>query len=186
MIVSNALKTAFTGLQLTYFEYLDEVTKGSQVTKDVQFFWGDQKELNKWVAGRQGVEKYPLIWYVKPPYQKPRSKKYFEVQARLILFTSTKQSYYNNTRSLINYNEILNPLYNLVEDKLKSINYIEIVSEVININDEPNFGVDTDRQGVNSDFSSTTSKGTKSITLDYLDAKVFDLKLRVYPIKCNN
>ena len=96
MIVANALKTALTGLQLTYFNYVDEVTKGSQVTKDVQFFWGDQKELNKWVAGRKSIEKYPLIWYVMTPYTRPLFTDYVEVTARVILFTSTKQSYYNN------------------------------------------------------------------------------------------
>lgn len=183
MIVAIALKTAFTGLQLTYFEYLDEVTKGSQVTKDVQFFWGDQKELNKWVAGRKGVEKYPLIWYVMTPYTRPLFADYVEVNARVILFTSTKQSYYNNTRSLINYNEILNPLAISVENiLLANATDFEWADKNIVIKDEPNFGVDTEQ----GDFNTATPKGTKSITLDYLDAKVMDLKIRVKQNNCNN
>lgn len=144
MIVANALKTAFTGLQLTYFEYLDEVTKGSSVTKDVQFFWGDQKELNKWVAGREGIEKYPLIWYVLTPYTRPLFTDYSEANVRIIIFTDTQQQYYNNTRSLINYNEILNPLALIVEDTvLADARNFEWMDKNIIITDVPNYGVDT-------------------------------------------
>lgn len=186
MVVANALKLAFTGLQITYDEYVDEVTKGATVTKDVQFSWGDQKELNKWIAGRTDGTKYPLIWYVMSPYTNPKHADYFEVNGRIILFTSTQQKFYNETRALINYTEILNPLYDKIKALLLTKPYVQIIDQPLSVIDEPCYGVDIDRQGVASDFSSVGTKGTKSIASDYLDAKAIDLKLRINKIQqCN-
>lgn len=179
MIVANQLKKLFEGLTLTYNEYKDEVTKGNEVTKDVLFSWGDQKELNKWVAGRSNSNKYPLIWYVMTPYTRGLFEKSVEVNAKIILFTSTQEKFYNETRGLINYNEILNPLFLKIEGLLlENPNSFEFSSKDIVITDFPKYGVGDD------DFTNIGQKGTKSITKDFLDAKVIDLRIRVKENNC--
>lgn len=187
MRVAKALEQVISGMTLTYNEYnTNDFTIKGEVTKDVQFSFGDQKELNKWIAGRGSLSKYPLVWYVLVPYSEPRSKNYIEVSSRIYFFTSTKPELYNAKRALINYDEILEPLWQKVKTELKNANNIDVVSDILKVKAEPNFGVETDRQGVNSDFSSNTPKGTKAITLDYLDAQFVDITLRVREKKCNN
>lgn len=186
MRVAKALEQIISGMTLTYNEYKSDNTIKGEVTKDVQFSFGDQKELNKWIAGRGSLSKYPLVWYVIVPYDEPRSKDYIEVNSRIYFFTSTKQELYNATRSLINYDQILEPLWQKVKLALKNANNIDVINDVIKVKAEPNFGVDTERQGVSGDFSSTTSKGTKSIATDFLDAQYVDLKLRIRENNCNN
>jgi len=104
MRVAKALEQIISGMTLTYNEYKSDNTIKGEVTKDVQFSFGDQKELNKWIAGRGSLSKYPLVWYVLKEYDKEVDEnRYITVDnARIILFTSTKQEYYNQTRALIN------------------------------------------------------------------------------------
>lgn len=184
MFIEGKLQDAFNGLTLTYDEYVNEVTKGQTVTKNILFHSGDQKELNKWVAGRTNVQKYPLIWHVKEPFVKPILADFVESPIRLILFTSTKQSYYNDTRAKINYEQILDPLSDKIEQLFFETKGIEYASTEITMKNEPNFGVDVDRSGASSDFNSKSTKGDQAITLDYLDAKVLDLKLRFFYTNC--
>ena len=178
MRVAKALEQIISGMTLTYNEYKSDNTIKGEVTKAVQFSFGDQKELNKWIAGRGSLSKYPLVWYVLKEYDKEVDEnRYITVDnARIILFTSTKQEYYNQTRALINYSEILDPLSKLLEKQMQLSGKFEFVDESLKIIDIPCYGLD------GQDFGASN---TKSVTLDYLDARTLTANLRVYTT-CNS
>jgi len=178
MRVAKALEQIISGMTLTYNEYKSDNTIKGEVTKDVQFSFGDQKELNKWIAGRGSLSKYPLVWYVLKEYDKEVDEnRYITVDnARIILFTSTKQDYYNQTRALINYSEILDPLSKLLEKQIQLSGKFEFIDESLKIIDIPCYGLDA------QDFGASN---TQSVTLDYLDARTLTANLRVYTT-CNS
>jgi len=178
MRVAKALEQVISGMTLTYNEYKSDNTIKGEVTKDVQFSFGDQKELNKWIAGRGSLSKYPLVWYVLKDYDKEVDEnRYITVDnARIILFTSTKQEYYNQTRALINYSEILDPLSKLLEKQMQLSGKFEFIDESLKIVDIPCYGLD----GQGFEVSKT-----QSVTLDYLDARTLTANLRVYTT-CNS
>jgi len=178
MRVAKALEQIISGMTLTYNEYKSDNTIKGEVTKDVQFSFGDQKELNKWIAGRGSLSKYPLVWYVLKEYDKEVDEnRYITVDnARIILFTSTKQEYYNQTRALINYSEILDPLSKLLEKQMQLSGKFEFIDESLKIIDIPCYGLDA------QDFGASN---TQSVTLDYLDARTLTANLRVYTT-CNS
>ena len=178
MRVAKALEQIISGMTLTYNEYKSDNTIKGEVTKDVQFSFGDQKELNKWIAGRGSLSKYPLVWYVLKEYDKEVDEnRYITVDnARIILFTSTKQEYYNQTRALINYSEILDPLSKLLEKQIQLSGKFEFIDESLKIIDIPCYGLDA------QDFGASN---TQSVTLDYLDARTLTANLRVYTT-CNS
>ena len=178
MRVAKALEQIISGMTLTYNEYKSDNTIKGEVTKNVQFSFGDQKELNKWIAGRGSLSKYPLVWYVLKEYNKEVDEnRYITVDnARIILFTSTKQEYYNQTRALINYSEILDPLSKLLEKQMQLSGKFEFIDESLKIIDIPCYGLD------GQDFGASN---TQSVTLDYLDARTLTANLRVYTT-CNS
>lgn len=178
MRVAKALEQIISGMTLTYNEYKSDNTIKGEVTKNVQFSFGDQKELNKWIAGRGSLSKYPLVWYVLKEYNKEVDEnRYITVDnARIILFTSTKQEYYNQTRALINYSEILDPLSKLLEKQMQLSGKFEFIDESLKIIDIPCYGLDS------QDFGASN---TQSVTLDYLDARTLTANLRVYTT-CNS
>ena len=178
MRVAKALEQIISGMTLTYNEYKSDNTIKGEVTKDIQFSFGDQKELNKWIAGRGSLSKYPLVWYVLKEYDKEVDQsRYITVdKARIILFTSTKQEYYNQTRALINYSEILDPLSKLLEKQMQLSGKFEFIYESLKIIDIPCYGLDS------QDFGASN---TQSVTLDYLDARTLTANLRVYAT-CNS
>ena len=178
MRVAKALEQIISGMTLTYNEYKSDNTIKGEVTKDIKFSFGDQKELNKWIAGRGSLSKYPLVWYVLKEYNKEVDEnRYITVDnARIILFTSTKQEYYNQTRALINYSEILDPLSKLLEKQMQLSGKFEFIDESLKIIDIPCYGLDS------QDFGASN---TQSVTLDYLDARTLTANLRVYTT-CNS
>lgn len=179
MRVAKALEQVISGMTLTYNEYnTNDFTIKGEVTKDVQFSFGDQKELNKWIAGRGSLSKYPLVWYVLKDYDKEVDEsRYITVDnARIILFTSTKPELYNAKRALINYDEILEPLSIKLEKEMQLSGKFEFIDSSLKIIDIPCYGLD------GQDFSASN---TQSVTLDYLDARTLTANLRVYKT-CNS
>ena len=175
MRVAKALEQIISGMTLIYNEYKSDNTIKGEVTKDVQFSFGDQKELNKWIAGRGSLSKYPLVWYVLVKKNRPVNTDYVEVSSRIILFTSTKQEYYNQTRSLINYDQILNPLADKIIQAIEESSKIEFSSLSAQDEDLPCFGLES------QEFSASN---TQSATIDYLDAKILHVDLRVKNNNC--
>jgi len=177
MILAGVFANIFTGLTLTYNEYKSDLTTTTEVTKDVQFHFGDSKELAKWVRGRSGKEKYPLIWYVIDTVNNGNTQD-IKSNCKLILFTSTKSEYYNNTRALINYTNILEPLTQKIYDLLELNGYLSLIfnnnEEIYKTFDLPNYGVDSD----GLDMERNELKGTKSITIDVVDARRIEFQAR--------
>ena len=177
MIIGIALKEVFKGLTLNV----------NSVDVPVQFHFGDQKEFNMWVASKMksNKQKYPLIWYVinnPEPFVNGKLR----VETQLILFQGTKHELFNDSRYDYTYKDILEPLYQLVNKTLSQHQYITLLhkGQPIPYKDEPNFGVDTNEPLLTSnDFAKASSKQTKSITIDVVDAKILRLKMEIYP-KC--
>lgn len=177
MIVAGIFEKLFKNLTLTYKEYKPNLIDFTDVTKPVQFHFGDSKELAKWIRGRNGKEKYPLIWYVIEPVNNSNAAT-IKANCSLILFTATKSDYYNNTRALINYTSILDKLTDSIVELIVNNGNIELVynnyENVFTTFDIPNYGVDQD----NSDFTRKEQKGEKSITIDVVDARRIEFQAR--------
>ncbi len=171
MIIGEALKEVFTNLTIDI----------EDKTYDVQFHYGDQKELQQWILMRNSLklQKYPLIWYVTNGYEQVTNDK-FKIESQLILFQTTKREYLNTQRSNLTYLNSLNPLYELVNRVLSRNPYISIMNngKHLKCKDEPNYGVEASDQ---NDFTNKTSKGEKSIVLDVVDAKVLRLNMVIKP-----
>lgn len=174
MIIAEALREVFKGLQVTYV-YDDQT-----ITSNVEFHYGSQIELNNWVAtmNQQGLNKYPLIWYVRDKYTEHND--YKDVFARLILFTSTEPFWLNYVRTTETYTKVLDPLANMVKERLDSHLHVSVYAKDItrryDILDEPNYGVGL---GDKQDFNTTQKKGEKGITIDPVDAKIMDFHMRI-------
>ena len=175
MIIGEALKSIFSGLSLTI----------ENRVHDVQFHYGDQKELQQWILmrNRSKLQKYPLIWYVTNSYEQITKDK-FKVDSQLILFQLTKREYLNTQRSKLTYLNSLNPLYDLVNKTLSRSPHVSLMNDgkPIKCKDEPNYGVETnDPLLTSNDFAKKTAKGEKSIILDVVDAKVLRLNMIIKP-----
>lgn len=175
MIIGEALKSIFSGLTMTI----------ENRVHDVQFHYGDQKELQQWILmrNRSKLQKYPLIWYVTNSYDQITNDK-FKVESQLILFQLTKREYLNTQRSKLTYLNSLNPLYDLVNKTLSRSPYVSLMNngKPIKCKDEPNYGVETnDPLLTSNDFAKKTAKGEKSIVLDVVDAKVLRLNMIIKP-----
>lgn len=179
MIVSGILEDIFLGMTLTYDEYSSDLVTKKSITKEVMFDCGDDKELAKWVHGRNGKQKYPLIWNLIEKVGNSADGEILKPKnCCLILFTSTKPEYYNRTRRLINYKNILHPLSIAVIRKIEESGKLNFVyndfESVYTTFDVPNYGVDLDDFG----FTSNLSKGTKAITVDVVDARKIEFTAR--------
>ena len=53
------------GIKEGFFRFTLDI---AGVNRDVQFHYGDQKELLLWIKNRGNYPKYPLIWYVLNKY----------------------------------------------------------------------------------------------------------------------
>lgn len=178
MIISEFLSEVFKNETLVYNEFNPDFSIKKSVTKPIKFHFGDQLELNKWLVNRTSKDNYPLVWYVISSYKKDSSD-FINAFARINLFTLTKQEYYNNERQLVNYKEILSPLFLLVYEKLVTSNFCNAFD--FDILDVPNYGVKFDLQNSNqnSDFNSVDKKGTMAIAPDILDAKIINFNIKL-------
>lgn len=177
MIIGMALKKVFEGKTIKVGA--DDVS--------VQFHFGDQKEFNSWIANKMlsKAQKYPLIWYVINAPE-PQNNGKLRVESQLILFQGTNSQIFNDKRYETTYLNYLEPLYELVNETLKRQPYVTLLTnnKPIPYKDEPNFGVDTNNPNNNdNDFTKSSSKGTKGITIDVVDAKILRLKMEIAP-KC--
>jgi hypothetical protein len=178
MIISSILRKLFKDLTLTYNEYSSNLKSYKEVTKSVQYHDGDSKELAKWIRGRKGKEKYPLIWHLIEKTSNGSIIENTKGNVCLILFTGTKADYYNDTRAEINYINILRPLTISIYNLISSNPYIQLIykdyEEIYTAWDIPNYGVDLD----NFDYTSNLEKGTKAISLDIVDARRIEFQAR--------
>lgn len=173
MKVGEALKVVFAGKTLT--------VNGN--TRTVQFHYGDQKELNLWISLKDKVreQKYPLIWYVIANEEDAGNGK-SKVDSQLILMNLTKREVLNTTRANTTYKEVINPLYDLVQNTLDLNLNTNLLNDgkKIPFKDQPNYGVD---ESNSNDFTSKNKKNEQNITTDIVDARILKLKM-IINLKC--
>lgn len=165
MIISQALSEVFKGITLQV----------DGVIRTVQYHYGDQKELNKWVKVRGNLAKYPLIWYVRSSYTEIDGK-FFVEKGRIVLLQNTKESEMNDWRSANTYKNVLQPLSKIVQQKLLSNPYVSVYGSLnskFTQFDEPKYGLP----------SGNDEKGgsNQSITTDIVDAKIINFKFEIQP-----
>ena len=169
MIIASALRKVFEGMTL-------EVTDDNGVTeqREVQFHYGDQKELLLWIKNRGNMEKYPLIWYVLNRYNEINGK--FTTDARIVLMQVTKIDKMNVWRSENTYLNVLQPLSNEVQKIIGKHKFISVIGnpyDRFNQRDEPKYGLPR-----NNDESTGANK---SIATDFVDAKILTFKMEIQP-----
>jgi len=170
MLISGILKDAFNGTQLTFKNY-NLYKEFEEVTQDVQFGFGNENELARFIENRSNMQNFPLIWYVKPNYSRDTALiEKFRVNAKFVLMMSTDAKYYNDERSLINYENVLEPLAVEFYKRIKKHKLISLVSESSNEYDETQYGLDVYR---------SEQGQTKSATKLYVDAKIIEIELLV-------
>jgi hypothetical protein len=182
-MITSKLQQAFNSMQLTYNEYkVDNTIKGS-VTKEVFFDYGYEDDLVKRIAKRSNLENFPLIWYVVSPFDIDTGnvdRSEIDLRVKFVLFTSTKEENYNQRRSLVNYEEILYPLYKKVIKQLKLNRNISIKSENARLTEVYTYGLDV----LNNNLDSK-NKGQKSGATVYMDALSIEIEL-IFANNCNN
>lgn len=167
MIVASALKKVFEGL--TY----------SDANIPIKFGYGDQKELNLWIADqnkKMNPSKYPLIWYVLNEYTEFQG--WITTDVRLVLLSGTQTDKFNEWRNAESYVKVLNPVWAVVENVLSYNANIEIIGnreDRFKQLDEPNLG-----QESNTNDIKTSNSGKRENTLiDVVDCKVITFKMRI-------
>lgn len=173
MIIGSALGRLFNGLTV------DLTIDGNLITRDVQYGYGDQKELIKWVLNKNNgnQQKYPLIWYVVAPSTTPNSFK--RVRSSIIILQNTRVDWFNETRSVKSYDDIIEPTWQKVKRVIELNPYISVLGDIptkYRIKDEPNFGLNASSE---TDFSSTATQSDKGVTIDVVDGRVINLEFNI-------
>ena len=175
MIIGEALKRLINGTEI------ELSVSDNTVCKNINFHYGDHKELTKWIADKKS-NKYPLVWWViSPYYDEPDGFK--NVSSRLLIFQSTEVEWFNSKRVVKSYDEVIEPVWQKVKGILSKNQFVQVLGDIpskYKIKDEPSYGVNTDgiRLG-QSDFTNKSKKGTESITLDVVDGRIIELNLRI-------
>lgn len=167
MIIGSALGRLFDGATA------DLVVNGTAVTRSIQYHYGNQKELNKWILNRNNgnLMKYPLVWYIVSPFYE--DGEYKVCKTKILILQSTEIDWFNDTRSVKSYDEIIEPTWVKVKSLLSQSNYIEIIGKPYDkylIKDEPMFA-DNLRNG--------STDNTESIALDIVDGRIIDLEIKI-------
>jgi hypothetical protein len=166
MIVAMALAKVFENFTINV----------NNETINVNFYFGDQKEYNNWIANKMksNSQKYPLIWYVLAPNERQKNGT-IDIDSQLILFMGTKQNYNNVERYYHNYKTYLESLQIAINKLLERHPNIILKESPINNFDEPNFG-----SGNNAEFNKNNSvTNPKNISIDIVDARVLKIKLNI-------
>ncbi len=153
--------------------------------------FGTQKMLIEWIKDkdRSNQKKYPLLWFVTDSYNDINDQ--YEAKVKFILFYQSKYHFKNKDRFELVYNKILNPLYEIVKEKLissRNINIMGLQNQVFkNIVDADNYGVNFDTLTIKRqehDFSREAERGKQSIAQEVLDAKIFELTIKINKKLC--
>lgn len=167
-------------------EFADVTFNGEPLNTD----FGTQKGLVEWIQDkdRSKQKKYPLLWFVIDNYDDMISQ--YQARVRFILFYQSKYNFKNKDRFELVYDKTLNPLYEVVKQKLissRNINLNDTINAFKNIVDADNYGVNYDTLTVKRqehDFSREAERGKKSIAQEVLDAKIFELIIKINKKLC--
>lgn len=167
MIVASALKKVFEGL--TYSE--DNIP--------IKFGYGDQKELNLWIADQNkkiNPSKYPLVWCVLNEYTEFQGL--ITTDVRLVLLHGTQTDKFNEWRNAESYVKVLNPVWKVLENALSYNGNIEIKGsreDRFKQMDEPNLGQESNT----NDIKTSNSGKRENTIIDVVDCKVVTFKMRI-------
>mgnify|MGYP001116773488 CR=1 FL=1 len=176
MIIAEALDRLIEGTSVDITVY-NRQGVASPKTTTIQFHYGDNRELNKWIKERGKFNiKYPLVWYVINPYRETLDG-YKSVETQLIIFNDTDLEFLNDIKALRIYEGIIEPTWQKVKKLLERNKYISVMGSYPDkyiIKDEPAsrlMGVATSRPNPNNkDYAEA---------IDLLDKRVIELKLRI-------
>ena len=181
MIIGNAIGNLLTPFTVN-------LTVDGQAVNDrtVNYHYGDQKELVKWInfKDKTNTSKYPLVWYV--PAQFVEHNNVYYTQSNLIILQNTVLRWFNDERYVRTYTEVIDPVYRALRLKIEQSPYMHVIGpnqkEQYKLKDEPSYGVNTNdiRLGQN-DFSSRSTKKDESVSLDYVDARIVNINFRIEP-----
>lgn len=165
MIIGSALGRLFDCMTL----------KVSGQNVDIRYDYGNQDMLDKFIKSMdgKGIAKFPLVFYVTDKVYK-RHNNWKWCRTKLWLFTNTEPIWLAKKRTIETYDNLLNPLYDVVVSKLECEHYFQNMDPVpqqYRDYDIPNIGI------VDNKIGGKTSD--KSIGNDFIDAKAIDLNFRI-------
>lgn len=170
MIIAAALGNLFAGMVQPY----------DGKDWDVNYHYGDQRELVHWVVGKGSAIKYPLIWYTLAPFTE--NDGWYETRSRIILLQSTIESWFNTERQKTSYSLMLDPLSKQVRQKLLSSPYVQIYGDThskFKMKDQPLHGIGDDSFNL-KDFGKTGSgDANESISPDFVDTRIIEINFRI-------
>lgn len=185
MIIGEALLRLFTGATVNL-----TVSGNELLDYPIQFHYGDEKELVRWtkVKDASGSPKYPLLWYVTAPYEEEQGTSIKVAKSKFVILHGFKEwekqyNWMNDVRSFKSYDQVIEPVWIKCKKILAASPYIQIQGsrhDKYLIKDEGNFGVKNDGVRTSqSSFSTTNKKGEKSISLDIVDGRIIEFKIRI-------
>lgn len=138
------------------FDYLPEMAYAEGGTEyKVIFGYGDQKELNLFLAAQESNSNkpYPLIWLLYQYKEKHTKRKVDLEDLVLILAVDTSAAMLNKDRLATTFRNILFPLYdNILGVFRKAVNVN--LKEEVGVVKFPNYTDETDRYNDNVTFTS--------------------------------
>ena len=147
------------------FGLLPDATFGNGNTAKIDFSWGSQQDLNKYIKLKGNKRKYPLIWLVNTKWQENRLGKTMKSRIRLILaINSTKMENINPTIWDTDFEETLNPIKENVLTALTKSGRTILNQTTIDIERLPNYS----EEGTN-----------KTKTIDIWNAIVIDCDVEI-------
>lgn len=142
------------------FDLLPEATFANGNTAKIEFGWGSQQDLNKYIKLKGNKRKYPLIWLVNGKETENRLGLTIERRCRLIIaINSTKMENLNPTIWASDFDVTLNPIKENVLTALTCSGRTNLNQTTIDIERLPNYS----EEGTN-----------KTKTIDIWNAIVID------------
>lgn len=134
IVVENVLDQVIAYLPKMSF---DENSQEYPVT----FGYGDEIELNGFLANREESDVYPLIWLLYPLNEEHTKTSVKLENASFILAVTTNKSMENKERIKVTYSKILMPLLHNLRQLFRQSNVISIYSkdESLKVVKHPNF-----------------------------------------------
>lgn len=154
---------------------ISSILSGAKIGEyTVKTHYGDQFELNKWVGIQNSsskATKYPLVYYALNKHYKERNG-WVSGRITLILLTTGVYSELNDKRLRLNYDAMLYPLADLVENLLTTNKNV-----IIKGSDGNQFTrIDEPLMGISSDNFEKLRSESKSVTTDVVDALILEFE----------
>ena len=109
--------------------------------RNIQFGWGDKKELNKYLM-KKGIDSYPLVWLLGPSTERhiDQLEKAERDCSFVIATLETRTDLYNPQRYEGSFSKFLNPVNNYLVQGMRNANTTRVLNnDVFNITKHPNY-----------------------------------------------